>query len=85
MAPSDGTGANRSLTAAAEAASTTADEGVPMSINLNLTKREAEAVLRARLSVGHGVRRSKALEVAEFKLRQAIIADLKLRDVGEAA
>jgi hypothetical protein len=43
-------------------------------VELNLTKREAEAVLRAEFSAGFGVRRSQALRLAEFKLREAIIA-----------
>lgn len=48
-----------------------------MRVGLNLTKREAEAVLRAELSIGYGVKRSLALQTAEFKLRQAIIAAQK--------
>lgn len=43
-----------------------------MKVELSLTQREAEAVLRAELSVGHGVRRSQDLLSAEGKLRDAI-------------
>lgn len=39
--------------------------------------RQAEAVLRAELSVGYGVRRSFALQAAEFRLREAIVAALR--------
>lgn len=39
-----------------------------------LTKAEREAVARAQLTVGHGVRRSKALVSAERKLHDAIRA-----------
>jgi hypothetical protein len=44
-----------------------------MKVELTLTKREAEAILRAHFSVGHGIRRSMALQLAEHKLRAAII------------
>ena len=43
-----------------------------MKINLSLTKREAEAVLRAELSVGHGVRQSTDLARAQFRLHEAV-------------
>lgn len=44
-----------------------------MKLTLTLSKAEAAAVLRAELSAGIGVRRSQALQTAEFKIRQAII------------
>ena len=53
-----------------------------MKITLNLTRREAEAVMRAELSSGWGVRKSQALSLAEFKLREAIIA--AEREAGRA-
>ena len=49
-------------------------------IRVKLSEREAEAVLRAEFSVGHGVRRSQALQLAEFKLHSAIIRELRERD-----
>lgn len=51
-----------------------------MKVTLTLSKAEAEAVLRAELSAGTGVRRSQSLQLAEFKIRQAVIA--AQRDVG---
>lgn len=45
-----------------------------MNVAVSLTAREADAVLRAALSMGYGVRRSQALQAAEFKIREAIIA-----------
>jgi len=44
-----------------------------MRLELNLSKREAEAVLRCELSNGRGVIRSQALRAAEFKLKDAIL------------
>ena len=44
-----------------------------MKLVLTLTQREAEAVMRAELSVGYGVRRSQALRSAEMKIRHAIV------------
>lgn len=51
-----------------------------MEITLSLTRREAEAVLRAELSTGYGVRKSVALRSAEFKLREALITAEALAD-----
>jgi hypothetical protein len=48
-----------------------------MRVELSLSKRQAEAILRAELSVGYGVRRPVALQAAEFKLREAIVAALR--------
>lgn len=44
-----------------------------MRVELRLSKREAQALLRAELSSGHGVRRSQDLQRAEFKIREAVI------------
>jgi hypothetical protein len=54
-----------------------------MRVELSLSKRQAEAVLRAELSVGYGVRRSFALQAAEFKLREAIAAALRADEDDE--
>lgn len=51
-----------------------------MKLTLTLNKAEAEAVLRAELSAGQGVRRSQSLQTAEFKIRQAIITALNEGD-----
>lgn len=48
--------------------------GEVVKVELSLSKREADAVLRAELSTGYGCVRSQALRAAEFKLREAIIA-----------
>jgi len=55
-----------------------------MKLTFTLSKSEAEAVLRAELSAGVGVRRSQSLQAAEFKIRQAIIAAQKESDVATA-
>ena len=43
-----------------------------MRVVLGLTRGEAEAMLRAELSVGYGVRRSNALTAGAAKLRAAL-------------
>jgi hypothetical protein len=53
-----------------------------MNVDLQVSPKEAEAILRAELSVGYGVRRSLTLQAAEFKLRQALISALKARGEG---
>lgn len=42
------------------------------SVEMHLTRREAEALLKAELSVGYGVRPPFVLQVAEMKLRSAL-------------
>jgi len=46
-----------------------------VTVTLNLTQAEAVAILRAELTNGHGIRRSKALVSAENKLHAAILAN----------
>lgn len=49
-----------------------------MKVTVNLTRREAEAVAKGYLTVwGDGVQRSKAVESATFKLREAAFAALR--------
>lgn len=43
-----------------------------MNVTVSLTRREAEAVLRAELSNGYGIVRSTALLVAEQKIKRAV-------------
>jgi len=43
-----------------------------MRLIVTFSKAEAEAVLRAELSAGHGIRRSRSLQTAESKIRHAI-------------
>lgn len=47
-----------------------------MNVSLRLSKREVVAILKAELSVGHGVRKSLVLQQAECKLRQALYGAL---------
>lgn len=55
-----------------------------MQIALRLNQREIDAVLRAELSAGHGVRRSNALMDAEFKIREALINARRDDRIGAA-
>lgn len=55
-----------------------------MKVELSLTEREADAIRRAHLSVGHGVRRSQALRSAERKLQIAIAVDDAIHARGHA-
>jgi hypothetical protein len=48
-------------------------------VTVTLTRRQANALLRAELSAGHGIRRSADLIEAERRLRDAV-----QRAVGEA-
>ncbi|MER7280513.1 hypothetical protein ABT369_39350 [Dactylosporangium sp. NPDC000244] len=41
-------------------------------VTVRLTRRQAEALLRGELSVGHGVRRSADLVAAEERLKAAV-------------
>lgn len=43
-----------------------------MNVQVTLTRRQAEALLRAELSVGYGVRRSADLIAAEERLKAAV-------------
>lgn len=49
---------------------------VGVRVTLVLTRRQADALLRAELSVGHGVRRSRDLVAAERRLMNAVRASL---------
>jgi hypothetical protein len=56
-----------------------------MKVELNLTKLEVEAILRANLSRGHGVVRPVSLLSAEFKLREGCLAALREREEANGA
>jgi hypothetical protein len=51
-----------------------------MRVTLNLTKREAEVLLREGIDHPYGVRKSQARQTAEMKLIGAIAAAVKYAD-----
>ncbi len=57
------------------------DDG--MKIQLTLSKREAEMVLRSTLTRGYGARRPAALESAEAKIRWAILREMEPEEASD--
>jgi hypothetical protein len=52
-------------------------------IELRLSKREADALLRCEFSSGYGARRSQALQLAEFKVKDAVLRARRELNPGE--